>query len=1245
MTTIFKIRLLLVLLTVCFFVTAITVHFTYDRQVILVQDAKKIEEKLHRKEAIIRDFIQDSVQIQRLYSITPSDRLYVEEMISTLTDQHQIIVHTYIDDQLVFWSSEHLVPEKRSNWEEGGSGLVQMNNGWYYSILHQSGDRAAEFFVLVKSNYQKVNQYLENRFSEDLISTNNLDIADYTDREVYSIRDLSGQYLFSVKMHSQLYDSIYSDLELLMWLLGGVLTLALFHIFCMSLAKSGWAWLSILLFGSFLFLLRMAEIEWNWFATNFNSGIFDPRFYASSEMFPHLGGFLLTLLFITWFLVYVFLVSKWLELPRFFHTQPIGPPALFILCGVALYLFSYFLNGMFDNLVSHSSIHFDVTDMLYLDFYSWIGIGALSVSMLSLLLAIGICIQLGNRVLPNIKHFYRLLTVVFAIFMLALIILDRFTIYFVCFILLFYVLVWYAHFGQKYIFTVSLTVLLLLAGIASLRQSELQQKQRQEAQKMAIQELEDVDDVNALALFLDLEKDIIQDSIIINNFRRPNLQTPARVLDHLKSTYFSGYLSRYEVAVDVYDAQFLPVNKQSTDRLSAYREKVISGAIKVSAYFYRGNSSFGNYEYFAQFPINLGDEFLGMLLVDMSNRTFGHQGSYPGVLADSRLDFRQNVLMSEYSYAFYRSQQLINQRGKYVYPVHDSVYQDVGLREYVQFGNDHGFAHMVYKPDASTTIVLSKPTRGGWMQFASLSFFFLVFLVFFVCVFLLTWLVATLSTNDFSLRNLRWRYLLVSNRILYSTRIQLLIVIAVVFTLIVVGIITFWSVSNQFVKQQENTILTNAWNLTKSFESRLVLSESTIGKDDYEEFQAIAQSNALDLNLYSTSGRLIFTTQPRIYDLQLLSDYINPRAFDHLSHYARSQYLQDEYIGGMEYKAAYTTVRNAEHEPLAYLSLPAYASKLEFERSTGELLNNLINIYTLVILVLGLFAAFVANRITAPLLLVQRSLARTKIGKQNEPIFWKRNDEMGRLIREYNLMIAELEQSAIKIAESERESAWKEMARQVAHEIRNPLTPLKLGIQQLERSWLDKDPGFEERFKRFIDSFVEQIDGLTRIATEFSDFAKMPDAQFSEYDLIEVLRNSVSVFDSYSNVTISMFIPEENEGKVRVFGDRDQLLRTFNNLIKNAIEAASSKRKCLIRITVSIEGEHVLIAVQDNGEGIAPEVRKNLFKPNFTTKSSGTGLGLAFVKRAVDNMGGKVTYKTTLGKGTTFTIKFPRRLI
>lgn len=1240
MSTIFKIRLLLVTLTISFFVTASMIRLTHDRNEILLQDARKMEQRLHEKETLIKGFIHDQTWMDKLKSINSSDRQYADEVIDYLTTKHHILVNTYQANRVQFWSSVQTIPDATLIRSDLGAGLLRLDNGWYFSIRHQEDDFTADFLIPVKSNYSKTNVFLENKFSTDLIKSNNLDIAEYADRSVYSIRDTDGQYLFSVKMNSHLSDTYYSDLELIMWILGGIFTLALLHIFCTILAKRGLPWMSVVIFGLLLTSIRLAEQEFNWFATNFNSGIFDPRYYASSELFPHLGGFLLTLLFLTWFLAYTYLISKWLKLPKVFYS-PVGATVLSFLLAVALFIVCFFINSLFQNLVSNSSINFDVTDILNLDTYSWLGILALSFAMLGILFAMGVAIQLAVNVLPETKSFYRNQGAVFGVILFILIGLGFFSVYVLLFASLLVLLTWYAKSGQKYIFVVSISVLLIMATVASLKQAEFQKERKREAQKRAIQQLEDIDDINALAMFLDMEQEIMRDSIIINNFRRPNADTRARVMDHLTTTYFSGYLSRYEVRTDLYDHQFRPFSNSSGAKLTAFRERVISGANKVSGNFYRGNSSFGNFEYFAQFPITLNDEFLGVLLIDINHRSYIHHVSYPGVLADSRLDYRQTEMMAEYAYAIYRSGELISQEGRYIYPVTDSLYLPLGTREYTHVGSYDGYSHMAYQPDDQTTIVLSKPGQGGWMQFASISFFFLIFLCFFIVVFLLTWLLATISTSDFSLRNLRWRYLVISNRILYSTRIQLLIVVAVIFTLIVAGIITFFSVSNQFVKQQRATILQNAWNLTKAFESTLLENESTIGMDHFDEFQNIAAANALDLNLYTTDGRLIFSTQPRIYDLRLIADYIHPSALNHLHYLARSQYIQQESIGGMNFLNAYTSIRNAEHEPIAFLSLPYYVSDLEFEKSTRGLLNTLINIYTMVILVLGLFAVFVANKITEPLLLVQRSLAKTKIGKQNEPIFWKRNDEMGKLIKEYNLMIAELEQSAVRIMQSERESAWKEMARQVAHEIRNPLTPLKLGMQQLERSWLDKDPGFEERFKRFIESFIEQIDGLTRIATEFSDFAKMPDAQFAEFDLVEVIRNSVTVFDSHAHVTIKLNLAEDAQSVI-MMGDKDQLLRAFNNLIKNSIEASTNLRRCIIKINVSIESDQTVVEIEDNGEGIPKDVRRKLFQPNFTTKSSGTGLGLAFVKRAIEVLDGTISYHTTLGKGTSFILRFPK---
>lgn len=290
---------------------------------------------------------------------------------------------------------------------------------------------------------------------------------------------------------------------------------------------------------------------------------------------------------------------------------------------------------------------------------------------------------------------------------------------------------------------------------------------------------------------------------------------------------------------------------------------------------------------------------------------------------------------------------------------------------------------------------------------------------------------------------------------------------------------------------------------------------------------------------------------------------------------------------------------------------------------------------------LGLFAVFVANKITAPLALVQRSLAKTSIGKPNEPIFWKRHDEIGSLIKEYNLMIVALEQSANTIMRSERESAWREMAKQVAHEIKNPLTPLKLGIQQLERSWREKDERFNERFAKFSESFIEQIDSLSHIASEFSEFAKMPDTQLKEVDVLDILDKAVDVFQNNIGVNITVANSCGQDALV-IQGDRDQLLRSFNNLIKNSIEAAVTKRRCHIEITVNHDRDHhVAIAIRDNGEGVPPEARAKMFQPNFTTKSSGTGLGLAFVKQAVEGMGGSIRYESSVGKGTTFYLRIP----
>jgi nitrogen fixation/metabolism regulation signal transduction histidine kinase len=213
------------------------------------------------------------------------------------------------------------------------------------------------------------------------------------------------------------------------------------------------------------------------------------------------------------------------------------------------------------------------------------------------------------------------------------------------------------------------------------------------------------------------------------------------------------------------------------------------------------------------------------------------------------------------------------------------------------------------------------------------------------------------------------------------------------------------------------------------------------------------------------------------------------------------------------------------------------------------------------------------------------------------------------------------------------------MAKQVAHEIKNPLTPLKLGLQLLDKSWRDKDPKFDQKFERFSKSFVEQIESLSSIASQFSAFAKTPDTIPQKLNLFEILTQAVSIFKQIDHVKIVL---QQNERPFIINADRDQLLRCFNNLIKNAVEAFPADSYGLIEIKYKVTGMNILLTIKDNGNGISEKLREKIFEPNFTTKSSGTGLGLSFVKNSIENAGGRVWFETVVSKGTTFYISLPR---
>ena len=479
-------------------------------------------------------------------------------------------------------------------------------------------------------------------------------------------------------------------------------------------------------------------------------------------------------------------------------------------------------------------------------------------------------------------------------------------------------------------------------------------------------------------------------------------------------------------------------------------------------------------------------------------------------------------------------------------------------------------------------------------------------------------------------------------KILFKTRIQLSLVLTIIVSLIIVGYITFIYITDQYTKQQNERLSQKVRSILISLEKRAYLINywnNTYDDKMSVELKSLSDLYLSDINIYNLNGHLLLSTQPKIFEEGLTSKQMNPEAYMIMRRFERSEFTTTEKIGSLQYLSSYAPIRNSNNKIVGYLNLPYFANKLEYEARVSQFLTTFINVYVFIFVAIGFIAFFIANSITFPLTLIEEQLRETKIGKKMDPISWKGSDEIGKLINEYNRMILELEESTDRLAKSERENAWREMAKQVAHEIKNPLTPMKLGLQHLQRSWNDKDPNFNEKFERFNNTFIQQIESLSLIASEFSSFAQMPQTSKELVDLKDIVSNVVDLYKNTNDIEIHLgYLPGL---KSMVMADKDQMIRTFNNLIKNAIQSIPSQRNGQINVDLLNDKGHFLVMIQDNGSGIEEEKQSKIFQPNFTTKNSGMGMGLAIVKNIIDNAGGKIWFQSELNKGTTFYVSLP----
>ncbi|MGO4819997.1 sensor histidine kinase [Flavobacterium sp. W21_SRS_FM7] len=402
-----------------------------------------------------------------------------------------------------------------------------------------------------------------------------------------------------------------------------------------------------------------------------------------------------------------------------------------------------------------------------------------------------------------------------------------------------------------------------------------------------------------------------------------------------------------------------------------------------------------------------------------------------------------------------------------------------------------------------------------------------------------------------------------------------------------------------------------------------------------DKIHELAHIHNIEINIYSLEGKLLKSSKE-----SFSVDKVSPPIPKYILKLVRSsiekRYVDIKTINGVKNRSSFTQIKDDKFKPLGVLNLPYLEDDGFYDKELNNFLIRLGQVYSFMLIVAFAIAYFLSSYITKSLKTISDRINETSFNQKNKKIVLEASSkEINLLIAAYNRMVDELEISAVKLAQSEREEAWREMAKQVAHEIKNPLTPMRLTVQSFQRKFNPNDEDIKQKMNDYSETLIQQIDTMNAVASAFSNFASMPAQQNETLNVVEVVELTLDIFNEEHIV----FESESPEIISKI--DRTQLIRIITNLVKNAIQSIPEQENKRVAVTVKKQENNVLISVEDNGVGIRPEDINRIFEPKFTTKNSGMGLGLGIIKNIIENYKGTITFETEFGKGTKFTVSLP----
>jgi two-component system nitrogen regulation sensor histidine kinase NtrY len=1207
--------------------------------------AHLVNNDLHHRQEAFERFLSDPELLVRMYRGTLSEKEF--ERISDLP----FYIYCYDDDTLVSWNTNTVIADIDSVFIN--KGILRNEKGVFLerSLTPFAADTDKKVIILfpVLTKYPLENNYLHSRFvaSDDIPVKTKIVSPEEATPGAYPVTQdgtVPAFYLqFNIKeLQKWVPDPLFIAL-LLAALLASVswIQLMIIYVTRKTTPRIGLL-LTICTISVLLALYYNCKLPFNLDTLTF----FDSRLYATNSLLSSFSDICVTTVCLLWLVIFIARHTPYKTFFKRLKPKPLrfltaSVLILALLCYVNLFVW------VIHSLVLNSTISFEVSHFYSINFYSILGLVIIAgITGISCLI-IFICNHLLDSLLENKLVKYLLVVAAGSALLICYGYLhDAGSPYtpfdwylywailgwLLCFIVLLDMprITLVSDLFKPQMVVWAIYICLFCTGLL---QNFNQAKERESRKTYVKSRLSPQRDYELEISFDKKAGNMEKDKFLKNFFYKPSAPLRKIIDQHFNTQYLAdASLSKYQPMVYLFDSAGRNLfNKDTASFFDLLDLKDESDPTNSSYLFYKEplhDQHF--YLSYTQVYNDTVNKVIGYVIIDLDLKKQISGTVYPELL---QTDDKVSGHDEEYSVGFYVNDRLNNQTNIYPFPTY--LKNDTLKKE--DESAYYNISELYYKISDKRTLVVVR-NHILFIEVITLFSYLFVILVLLAIVILLYQLYLSYFSSTPSAKKLM--------RLTLRRRVHFSMLALVLLSFVIIGFATISFFKNKYQTTNEEK-LQSALQVAKQAINDDLKKEHAYGSSYMfdtvtrsSRFKAIitgiANSQKIDLNIYNRKGILVNTSEDDIYEKGLLSRIMRPDAFFKFNELANSILIQDEKIAGLSYLSAYLPLRDDQGVTTGYINVPFFSSEKDLNFQLSNIVVTLINIYAFIFLLSSIVTVFLTRWITQSFNLITQQFARLNL-QQNERIKWQYDDEIGVLVNEYNKMVNKVEENAARLAQSERESAWREMARQVAHEIKNPLTPMKLNIQFLQQAMSNDNPNIKELTARVSGSIIEQIDNLSYIASEFSNFAKMPEARPEVLELGELLHTAVKLYLNEDHLTVTLHNPE----KLRVYSDYSQLLRVFTNLLENAKQAIPAERDGIIQASIQKEKNEALIIIKDNGAGITADAAERIFQPYFTTKSSGTGLGLAMTRKIIEFWKGKIWFETIDGEGTSFFIRLP----